>query len=112
MRFLSKKHALLGGCITFKSAFLLFPNHFLRFLLLLFLSFILGNFSHFHANANHQVPAKAKVAPITVAVKPITKNKAVKSKVKAKAKKLIKKDSVVVDIDPTTVSPPLFEKHL
>ncbi len=112
-----EKRSIFDGSRTLKRNFLSYLTHTLRFFLTLFLLFILGNFSEIQAHRfafiKQQIPVKpkAKVAVIpVVAVKPIGKNKTGKGK--GKTKKVIKKDSVMVDIDPTTISPPLFEKHL
>ncbi len=109
MKSSSVKHAFLGVHIPIKSSFLFYMNHSLRIFLLL--TFILSNFSETRATGNYQVPAKARVAVATpVAVKTVIKGK--KTQKKTKIKKAIKKDSVVVDIDPTMINPPLFNKNL
>jgi hypothetical protein len=106
-----KNYPFTDGFITIKSILRLQSTQSLRLFLSLFFFFILGNFSDIQATNTYQVPAKAKVANTTpIVVKPIAKSK--KNKGKGKNKRAIKKDSVVVDIDPTSTNAPLFEKHL
>jgi hypothetical protein len=107
----SKNYPFFDGFITFKRFLRLQSTQSLRLFLSLFFFFILGNFSEIQASDNYQVPVKAKVANTTpIVVKPIAKSKKIKGK--GKNKRVIKKDSVVVDIDPTSTNAPLFEKHL